>query len=724
MKPRIERTLPKEDHPLAAWFLGPKGEHSENWAGLLSYIFEDYVYWRRNYFPEDPIVVDRMRRREHQPWFDYMTANLDNILKDLKAHFPFYSPRYAAHMLSEQTLPAVLGYFAGMLYNPNNVTDEAAPVTVRLELEVGQMLSKMIGYNPEQSWAHICSGGTVANIEALWVARMVQFIPLILQEYCQKNGIDFPIKTANSPLQDIRSVSTITLLHLPTDNAISMVKNLARHLIFKIGYEQEATFNALNSHIHASAFNPAHKGLYSIYKKLEVEPRLYVSSSAHYSINKAANILGYGEENVIPIPVDKHFRMDVDILHEHLFNQKEDKYTAGVVAVMGSTEEGAIDPLHKVTQLRNQLEKEQNRSFWLHADAAWGGYIRSLFCGLETKAPLTSSSFLKEVSIQETVEVITHAEKNETINEEIAWRDPSVIDAFLNLNRADSVTIDPHKLGYIPYPAGFVAFKNGTVTDLLAQKAQYISDITDGISNLDAHPPIHAIGPYILEGSKPGAAAAACWLSHKTIPLELHGHGKIIRTSLLNAQKLYLYLKKHIHFFNLIEKEITAWDKDSRLASNFTFFPLFQPDSNIVCFIALPIQKEGNNSEIINKPLSWINSFNEKIYKNLTISGADVGFKPPYAQPYFVSRTRLEKEQYSFNALKDLLTGFNILQQAYEDQGLFVLRSTIMNPFYHLAEKEGKNYLLDFVKQIHLVTRQVMNDLYFQPKHPSTKYTL
>ncbi len=128
---------------LHAWFLGPKAENADLWQELLSYTFQDYAHWRRNYFPGDPVTISRVRRREPETssWTDGLTTHLDGALNDLKAHFPFYSPRYIAHMLSEQTLPSVLGYFAGMLYNPNNVTDEAAPVTVNLELEVGKMVA-------------------------------------------------------------------------------------------------------------------------------------------------------------------------------------------------------------------------------------------------------------------------------------------------------------------------------------------------------------------------------------------------------------------------------------------------------------------------------------------------------------------------------------------------------------------------------------------------------
>jgi len=49
--------------------------------------------------------------------------------------------------VAEQTLPSIAGYFAGMLYNPNNVSGEAAPVTILIELEVGRMIAEIPGYD-------------------------------------------------------------------------------------------------------------------------------------------------------------------------------------------------------------------------------------------------------------------------------------------------------------------------------------------------------------------------------------------------------------------------------------------------------------------------------------------------------------------------------------------------------------------------------------------------
>ena len=93
----------------------------------------------------------------------------------------------------------MLGYFAGLLYNPNNVSPEAAPVTVKWEFEVGADILKMVGYNAppksgettreEFGWAHVTGGGTVANLEALWIARNVRYFPLSVREVCRRHKI-------------------------------------------------------------------------------------------------------------------------------------------------------------------------------------------------------------------------------------------------------------------------------------------------------------------------------------------------------------------------------------------------------------------------------------------------------------------------------------------------------------------------------------------------------
>ena len=126
--------------------------------------------------PEYAAGVERLRRE----------AAL--LFRALRLSAPFSSMRYQGHMLWDTALPATVGLFAAMLYNQNNVAAEASPVTTRLEIEVGNDLCRMLGYavpahgeapaaGTPVPWGHITSGGTVANIEALWAARNLLFAP-------------------------------------------------------------------------------------------------------------------------------------------------------------------------------------------------------------------------------------------------------------------------------------------------------------------------------------------------------------------------------------------------------------------------------------------------------------------------------------------------------------------------------------------------------------------
>ena len=112
---------------------------------------------------------------------------------------------------------------------------------------------------------------------------------------------------------------------------------------------------------------------------LKLKPVIFVPESAHYSWDKTISILGYGNAVIRRIPITLKFRINVKKLKEMLYNLKEDEFVVAVITVCGTTEEGAVDPIHKVQFLREEFEKDKNMSFWLHVDSTWGGFIRSLF---------------------------------------------------------------------------------------------------------------------------------------------------------------------------------------------------------------------------------------------------------------------------------------------------------------------------------------------------------
>ena len=715
-----KKELEKRDAPLDAWFLGPKAEHGDLWLITVDHILRDYIHWRRNYFPQDPIIVNRDRLRTHDAWIESLKFEIDKVLNLLKAHFPIYSPRYNAHMVSEQTFPSVVGYFAAMLYNPNNVTEESAPITLELELGVGQMVAEMLGYNPKTSWAHICSGGTLANLEALWIARMVQMLPLAVKDFCvEKNVRDFMIKTPNGRSANIRDLSTAELLSQQPSESVTLIRKLAGHLLPIHGPK---IVDELNSLSNRSRFSVGNKGVHRVLSEIGLKPVIFVSEAAHYSIRKAANLLGYGEDCVMNVPVDSHFRLRVDTLRERIRDLDDDCYVAAVIAVAGTTEEGAVDPIHEIEELRAAYVSDANRSFWFHVDAAWGGYIRSIFCGHD---PAISgdhrppdevcNDYFKKIGMHEQWDIDLERGNNGNRTQErrklqLEWNDPAVYSAFLAMPVADSITVDPHKLGYVPYPAGIIAFQNRLVTELITQKAQYITDEKGGVSSLEGEPEIKEVGPFIVEGSKPGAAAAACWLSHKTIPLNFRGHGKIIKTSLLNARKLAHYISMHKELFDTIEERLGS---DPACRRNFSFELLCEPDTNVVCFLCLPttdLQANGSTRDMRFR-LAQINELNRRIYLSATIKNAPKNRRTPYAQEFFVSRTTITPDQYSADSIGTILEKFGLTAEDYEQNGIFVLRSTVMNPWHHLAAQQGKDYLFEFLANLHQNARQIFSQI-------------
>ena len=178
-----------------AWFLGPKAENIDLLKELVLAAIDSHAEFRRSFHPQDPSHITPAMRASagFQDGVARMRADVAALLDKLKLSAPFASMRYQGHMLWDQVLPATVGLFAGMLYNQNNVAAEASPVTTRLEIEVGNDLCRMLGYYvpPEGKaakpgkplpWGHITSGGTVANVEALWAARNLKFAAVSIRQ--------------------------------------------------------------------------------------------------------------------------------------------------------------------------------------------------------------------------------------------------------------------------------------------------------------------------------------------------------------------------------------------------------------------------------------------------------------------------------------------------------------------------------------------------------------
>ena len=105
---------------------------------------------------------------------------------------------------------------------------------------------------------------------------------------------------------------------------------------------------------------------------------LLAPATGHYSWPKAATLLGLGQNAVLVQRVTRDARLDLEHVETTLFELLRRRVPLlCAVAVIGSTEESAVDPLAGLLALRERF-RGYGLNFAIHADAAWGGYFRSM----------------------------------------------------------------------------------------------------------------------------------------------------------------------------------------------------------------------------------------------------------------------------------------------------------------------------------------------------------
>jgi glutamate/tyrosine decarboxylase-like PLP-dependent enzyme len=463
------------------------------------------------------------------------------------------------------TIPGMLGYFAAMLYNQNNVALEASPVTSQLEALVGDDLCKMLGFRVPQNenpslkstpkssselrpWGHITCDGSVANLEAMWAARNLKYYPLSVVAALRNEKTLEPARNILVPLNNgsrsrLIELDTWTLLNLNID----VILNLTLRMEKEYGIASQDITEALDPYLLQSlGFDCFNKE----YVKDFLQPVVLGCSTKHYSWPKNAAVLGIGKNNFTNINIDSDARMDVKHLRTELDKCLEKRQPIiMVVVVLGSTEESAVDPLSEVLSIREEYRKA-GLEFVVHVDAAWGGYFASLLRKPKNSTRKTENTGLQDTPVLQLNDYVS--EKYEAI--------PS----------ADSVTIDPHKAGYIPYPAGGLCYRNSCMRNLVAFLAPevYHSD------SLDA-----SMGLFGIEGSKPGASAAGVYLSHRIIRPDQSGYGQILGKALFNSKRFFASV-------------ITMAEPDDP----FIVVPVQQ----------IPAEKQGKNQEEIDTQLVYI----------------------------------------------------------------------------------------------------------------------
>ncbi|MBX2992826.1 MAG: aspartate aminotransferase family protein [Bacteroidetes bacterium] len=325
---------------------------------------------------------------------------LAEVAERMQNNYPYFHPLYAGQMLKPPHPVARAAYALAMWINPNNHALDGGRASSAMEKEAVAEIAAMFGL--KEHLGHLTGGGTMANLEALWVASRV------------RPGV------------------------------------------------------------------------------------VVASTQAHYTHSRISAVLGLKFES---IPCDRNGRMDVAALKRRL----EAGGVGTVVATIGTTATGSVDPLPEIVELRNTY------NFRLHADAAYGGY------------------FILTENLDE------HARH-----------------VYDHLGEADSIVIDPHKHGLQPYGCGCVIFRDPAVGRLYKHDSPYTY-----FSSGDLH-----LGEISLECSRPGAAAVALWATQKLLPLTKGGEfAAMLGSGREAALKLYDKLRHDARFIPAFnpELDIVVW---------------------------------------------------------------------------------------------------------------------------------------------------------------------
>ncbi|KAL4924073.1 uncharacterized protein BDV17DRAFT_295795 [Aspergillus undulatus] len=690
---------------ISSYFIGPEAENIDEFKTNIATVLSELEKARKRYFPQPPdkkfIPPEVKSSAEFQRLTGKFRETLGNAARLLgEKSVPFWSPRYQAHMCTDVSMVALIGYFMTMLYNPNNVAIEASPFSTAAEILVGEQLCELFGFNTQKGaqdlptgWAHVTCGGTVANLESIWVgefvsipsgnievesvrlieheireARNLMFYPLSLLLAIKEGQLqfareDFPVKTCAGIEKNFADLSTWELLNLKAETVL----DLPKMLYDRYGVSPTFIEQALDKYNIQTTSKGKLEEAFGIKKPC----RYLLTNTRHYSWPKGGAVAGIGSENMVGVQVDAEARVDlVDLVSKLEQCLREEQAVYAVVAVVGSTEEGAVDRLSEILRIRQRFQK-RGLSFLVHADAAWGEYFASMLPRklMRQEEPLKGATsdqgFVPDLGL-----------KVETQEDLLAIR------------FADSVTVDPHKAGYIPYPAGALAYRDERLRSLVTWTSPYIG--RGSLTN---------IGIYGVEGSKPGAAAMATWLANECIGLNQNGYGALLSEATFTSTRLAAHwaamTTKEDSFIcvalNRLPAEVNGGDiegqkkfireqvlhkSNQEIVANdesthtMTLLRALGSDLNINAFSLNWRYEDGR----LNDDIEEANYLMVRVVKELSISSPN---DEPAKMDFFLTSTEFKHEEYG-NCAELFMDRLGI---ARSKQNLMVLRNVVMSAF-------------------------------------------
>jgi len=697
----------KGDHTPETWFIGPKGENAELFQRLVSRAIDHNIAFRRDYMPDDPPIhrahtSEALLASEH-----FIAKRLDEMLGYLRASVPLASFRNMSHMYWDQALPAVLGYIAALLYNQNNVAAEASPATTLFEIEVGNDLCRMLGYaDPDaesiargaiKPWGHITCDGSVANGESVWASRNIKYFAVAMAEAIRAEPELAPARNTTVKLLDghrarLLDLTPWQLMNLPIDEVLGLAPRVSK----VAGLAPAVLDSAMSRH------SVQDLGLVAFHRRYlaDIEaPVLLAPATAHYSWPKSMGMMGLGRGSLHPIRVDDAGRMDMVALRAALDSCLAARQPVmQVTAVLGSTEESAVDPLADILAIRDEY-RAMGMEFSVHADGAWGGYFASLLRAPHGQPGEDLTNVTRTEADARHAFMLADGKHAPGI-----MLSPHVMRQMLALPGTDSITVDPHKAGFAPYPAGALCYRNGAMRDMVSFKAPVVFH-----GGLDP-----TVGVYGIEGSKPGAAAAAVYLAHRVIRTDRSGYGDLLARCQFNAKRFYAMLVNlegpdfTVTPFQRLPAETvpgaTRYDiaaqkqqitddilplKDADLVASLredpALFALFRdmgPDLTITTYAFNFITAQG-----VNTDQALMNEMNDLIYRRLSLQSFNGGSIT--STPMFVTASDFDPAHYG----QDFVSGFASRAGVTVTPGLPMsfLISTTQNPW--LSEAGGGHVL-------------------------------
>ncbi len=410
----------------------------------------------------------------------------------------------------------------------------------------------------------------------------------------------------------------VTLLHNPNNISgessrvgIQIEDEAVRFLAQMLGYPPESATGHFTSGGTLANFEAMLRARSRLGSASEAQRSvMLVPENKHYSWQKGWRMMGMSKESLWPIALDAQGRLSVNSLKALLKRASgENRPVLMVVSVLGTTELGGIDPVNEVQTALDEWSDAQGVRIWHHVDAAYGGFFTTMDL--------------------EKTDVLSFESKQ----------------ALSAVSRSTSVTLDPHKLGYVPYASGAFLCRDPKDYFLTGfEEAPYI-DFNRSIDR----------GPYTIEGSRSAAGAVATWMSAKTMGFHSNGYG--------------LLLERTIR----IRRELS-----DRVSSEEALQIKIAPgcDTNILCFSC---PREGEKISVTNQ-------------RTLKVFEA---FSPKKNGEFIVSKTALQWRSYDAY-LGEWIRSWSGVRD--EDE-LVLVRMSMMNPFFGSVETDV-NYADLFVENL------------------------